>query len=324
MRKLLLFVLITLISVLVITSGAYFWWRGALQPVSGQKSSVSFVIASNESASSVTDRLQTSGLIRSSMASKIYLKARGLESSLRPGGYLLSPSDSASVILSALISGPKDIWVTIPEGWRREQIALRLSESLSSGPGNFSYEDFLERTEQLEGQLFPDTYLIPLHAGTTDIIKMMTDNFDLKTGLKMPADMDILILASLVEREVKKNEDRPVISGILSNRLRAGWPLQVDASVQFTSDNIRCSLSPHDCVWWRPVESTRLPSLFNTYLHLGLPPAPIANPGLASITAARSPAVTPFWYYLTGSDGQMYYGRTLSEHNSNIDKYLRP
>jgi len=132
-----------------------------------------------------------------------------------------------------------------------------------------------------------------------------------------------LIIASLIEREVKTPADRAIVGGIISKRLDNGWPLQIDATVQYASATSHCSADPADCDWWQPITDTKFPSLFNTYLHSGLPPAPICNPGLASITASASPQDSQYWYYLTGTDGQTYFAQTLGEHNLNIDKHLK-
>ena len=139
----------------------------------------------------------------------------------------------------------------------------------------------------------------------------------------MSQDQDTLNLASLVEREAKTDPDRAIIAGILWKRLRAGWPLQIDATVQFASANKNCPGNPN-CDWWVPPYDTKLPSVYNTYIRAGLPPGPICSPGLAAITAAKNPQTSSYWYYITGSDGITYYARDLREHQSNIDKHLKP
>jgi len=216
-------------------------------------------------------------------------------------------------VFDTLISGPQDIWITFPEGWRREQIAARLANTLAG----FDEQLFLQLTAKSEGQLFPDTYLIPFQATPQDILTIFLKNFTKKTGLdpQSGADREIIILASLVEREAKSDPDRAIISGILKKRLANDWPLQVDASVQYAANRADN--------WWQPITDTKYPSPYNTYLYPGLPPGPICNPGLAAINAVRTPQDSPYWYYLTGNDGVTYYAKTLDDHNLNISRYLR-
>ena len=295
-----------LVVTTILSLAGFVWWTGQLSPVNPQDlSRQSFIIPVGQSAIATTTQLQSRGLIRSGLAARIYLQVTRLDQKIKAGTYLLSPSLDLKSQLLSLTSGPRDIWITIPEGWRREQIAARLAANLQ----DFDAEKFVQLTASREGRLFPDTYLIPTYAAPADIVQIMTTNFITKVG---SIDSQSLILASLVEREANSSADRPVIAGILGKRLKAGWPLQVDATVQYARGN------------WSPITDTRYPSIYNTYIHLGLPPTPIANPGLASINAVRTPQTTPYWFYLHTPDGKAYFARTIEEHNLNIDKYLRP
>jgi UPF0755 protein len=284
---------------------------------------VLFSITPKESASSIISRLKSENLIRSEIALKVYLRLNNLAQKLKPGGYQISRGFTPERIIDQLIKGPEDVWVTIPEGWRREQIAARLKNSLK----NFDPYEFNTVSAPFEGQLFPDTYLIPAGATASDTLQIFLKNFTKKTGLNpaLAGDRRILILASLVEREAKSDPDRQIIAGIFQKRLDNNWPLQVDASVQYAVSAKSCMATPIDqCDWWQEIFDTRYPSLYNTYLYPGLPPGPICNPGLASIQAVQAPQMSPYWYYLTGSDGVTRYAENLSGHNLNIDKYLKP
>lgn len=306
-------VLICVVFLLLGLGTFYWWWTNQLTPVNPSNNrQVEFIIRPNQTASQVVTSLASSRLIRSNIAAKLYLKYTGLDQKIRPGSYSLSPIQSLGEIFQLLTSGPLDIRVTIPEGWRREQIAARIKANLSS----IDINDFLRQTASLEGQLFPDTYLLPANTSASDVIRIFLSNFTSKTHLDLPRQNDVLVLASLVEREAKTDADRPVIAGILIKRLNNNWPLQVDATVQYTQNT-----GPN---WWAPVLNTKLPSIYNTYLHLGLPPHPIANPGLASITAVLHPQDTVYWYYLASPDGVTHYASDLAGHNLNIDKYLSP
>lgn len=273
---------------------------------SGDQAQINFVIIKNEPAGSVLTRLIQERLIHNFWVAKLYLQGTGLDQKVRPGSYLLSRSQSLEELLVSLTSGPRDVWVTIPEGFRREQIAQRF-ESFDQ----FDKSEFLRLTATSEGKLFPDTYLVPLYATAENVVDMLLENFSVKVG---EISQNNLIIASLVEREVRNPADRPVIAGIIIKRLEAGWPLQIDATVQYVSGNSKD--------WWPKAIDTKKPSAFNTYINIGLPPAPIANPGLAVIQAVLRPEKTDYWYYLSDSQGVTHFAKTLNEHNLNIDKYL--
>lgn len=296
------------------------WFSTSLSAVTpGISKEKEFIISQKQSASEIISGLFTAGLIKNQFAAKLYLRLMELDSRLVPGLYTVSSSMSTPDLLKSLTRGPKDVWVTIPEGWRREQIAARLEKVLGSA-SNFRSGDFIFQTATLEGRLFPDTYLIPTSADSASIIKIITDNFNSKvTGI---SDED-LILASLVEREAKLAPDRPLIAGIFKKRLKEDWPLQVDATVQYVEGLSRCK-KDLACDWWQPPMDTKVVSPYNTYLNPGLPPTPIANPGLASIEAVLHPQESAYWYYLTDKTGITHFAQTLSQHNLNIDKYLRP
>ena len=301
MNKLAVIVFVLLFLSLAVFIGIYYWWSLQLRPASpGSTREITFTVAPNQTAAITINQLTNNYLITSPVAAKLYLQFSGLDQKIRPGTYALSPGLNLPEIFTALTSGPKDIRVTIPEGWRREQVADRLAASL---PG-FDAPGFLSQTASREGMLFPDTYLIPPTATVSDVIDIFLANFAKKSGLELSAQHEALIIASLIEREAKADPDRAIIAGIFQKRLDAGWPLQVDASVQYALGTARD--------WWPQNIDTKYQSDFNTYLHPGLPPAPIASPGLASIQAALHPQDSPYWYYLTGTDGRTYYARNLS------------
>ncbi len=313
--------LVSLLLVVVVVSIPTLWYYIQIytNPLP-QKRYAEFIITNGSPASTIVDNLVQQQFARSSLAIKIYLRLNGLTNSLRPGGYQISKALTPAQVINQLTKGPEDIWITFPEGWRREQIALRLSSQLA----DFDIQSFLSLTADLEGQLFPDTYLIPPYVKAKDVVELMTRNFVNKSKLKLPLDKNILIMASLIEREVRTQEDRGLVAGIMQKRLEANWPLQIDATVQYARDSYNFKLHPSNFKFWEPVFDTKFPSSYNTYLNSGLPPAPISNPGLFSIQAAQNPTPSPYWYYLTDTSGTTHYSKTLSEHNFNVDKYLRP
>jgi len=279
-----------------------------------------FVVKKGESFSSVAKRLEEENLIRSALGFQIVGLREGVTRKIQAGDFRLNPEMSPSEIAYELTHGTRDRWVTIIEGWRREEIAEKFIEA---GFGNFQKEEFLKESKNLEGKLFPDTYLIPQDADAQKITEILTKNFAKKTP--MPS-REVLILASIVEREARSRNDRLIVAGILLKRLAKGWALQADATVQYAVGTKKCEGQKEKCKDWWPKDLTRedlkIKSPYNTYLYTGLPPAPICNPGLEAIEAVLNPKETDFWFYLSDKEGNMHYAKTVEEHNSNIEKYL--
>jgi UPF0755 protein len=307
-----------LLVVLVLAAVAV-WFYINVQPVSDNKNFSNFVITKGASASQIGTKLQSSGFIKSALAFKIYIQFTGQSGKLQSGQFRLSPSFSLFQNINALFKGPIEIWVTIPEGLRREEIAAKFAAAL--GRDSTFVDEFLLASKEKEGYLFPDTYLFPLDASATAVVKKMTDTFSAKTSGLTPKGSNLtfveaVTLASIIERETKTDAERPIVAGILINRLNAGMPLQVDAAVQYAIGTSKD--------WWPILGLTdlKINSPFNTYKFAGLPPAPIANPGLSSLKAAFAPTATSYWYYIHDSTGQIHYAKTLAEHNANIAKFL--
>ena len=184
--------------------------------------------------------------------------------------------------------------ITIPEGFDINQIADTVGPKLV----DFSKNKFLQQAKDLEGYLFPDTYFYLTNANEKDVIKSMNDNFNkkifpllTKIALSGKSEKDIVIMASVIEREAKGDTDRQVIAGILWKRISIGMPLQVDAAPE-------------------------------TYKTKGLPKNPIGNPGLLAILSSISPQNSPYLYYLHDKNGNIHYAKTFAEHEANIKKYL--
>jgi len=315
MKKLLF---LPLLIVLILTVVAVWFYVNA-QPVSGSKNFSNFVINKGSSASQIGNKLQSAGLIKSALAFKIYLQFTGQSGKLQSGQFRLSPSFSLFQAVSTLFNGPVEIWVTIPEGLRREEVAAKFTTAL--GKDTVFTNEFLQASKGKEGYLFPDTYLFPLDASASAIVKKMTDIFSNKTSGLIPQGSnltfsEVVTMASLIERETKTDAERPIVAGIILNRIRIGMALQVDASVQYAVGTSKD--------WW-PIlglADLKINSPYNTYKFTGLPPAPIANPGLSSLKASFNPVVTDYLYYLHDSTYQIHYAKTLAEHNANIAKYL--
>lgn len=224
-----------------------------------------------------------------------------------------------------------EVTITIPEGWRREQIAQLLEEKQITPAA-----DFLEVTKEDEGTLFPDTYRFFKRTTANEVRQKMIDNYRTKAGQN--TDKETLIIASIVEREAKKPEERAGIAAVYWNRYEANLGLTADPTVQYGKDsNLLAEKMAAkesdadknqvllDFDFWGPItraDYQGVNSIYNTYRNAGLPPSPICNPGKASIEAALDPEKNSYYYFLHTSDGQIIYAKTLDEHNRNKQKYL--
>jgi len=317
------FFIVFLFSSLFIIFGYLFYKQGLLPVDKNNKGTKIFVIKRGESLNSIIDNLYRQNLIRNRLVFYLLVKKLGIEKRIQAGDFRLSPSMDAQTIAKNLTKGTLDIWVTIVEGLRKEEIAQIINQNFA-----IPESEFLKYAK--EGYLFPDTYLIPKEATAEVIVKILTNNFyrrfdknlQEKAKNKGLTEEDTIIIASLVEKEAKYDEDRQKVASIILKRIKNDWPLQIDATIQYA-----LGYQPQEKSWWKKYltkEDLEIDSPYNTYKNKGFPPTPICNPGLASIKAVIDASEnTPYWYYLSDKTGRMHYAKTLEEHNENIRKYLR-
>jgi UPF0755 protein len=335
MKKRFLIPVSLLFAFLLFGLGGFVWWKENTKPVSSTASAVRFVIPKGRSAAEIGSELYKQGLIRNPLTFKVYLQLMGKTKTVQAGEFKLSPSLSLPEIVDALYKGPLEIWVTIPEGLRREEVVEKFVTGLElQGDSATAFRsDFLTASKNKEGYLFPSTYLFPRDVSSGKVVDTLTQTFqrkldEAKAGKISQNNLsleDTVTLASLIERETKTDTERPVVAGILLNRLRIGMALQVDATVQYALANLQLTtnnLQPKS--WWPTVllNDLEITSPYNTYKQTGLPPAPIANPGASSLSAALFPEENNYFYYIHDPSGQIHYAVTLSEHNANVRKYL--
>ncbi len=310
------------ILLLLIFISALSWWSWATAPLDKDSTQAQmFVIPKGQAIDTMGKRLKQDNLIRSSAAFKIMVVKDNLSTKIQAGSFRLKPSMNLKDLTQSLTRGTLDIWVTLLEGWRREQMAEELEEQFADLEAEFNTQQFLSLTKNQEGYLFPDTYLFPRDASASTIVNLLTKTFDQKVDFSNNSSgltqKQVIVMASILEREVRTDKDRPIIAGILLKRLNNDWPLQADATVQYFMGNSKD--------WW-PQNITRADintaSKYNTYKNQGLPPAPICNPGIASIEAVLNPKDSPYWFYISDLKGNIHYGKTIEEHNANIAKYL--
>ncbi|NTU72880.1 endolytic transglycosylase MltG [Candidatus Roizmanbacteria bacterium] len=319
MRK----VTILMVFLFIAAFGSYLFYAEGKMPVNKEDAKTKiFVVAPGEGLNNIIKNLAQDGLIRNRVIFYLIVKQLKLEKQIQAGDFRLSPSMSATEIAEALTHGTLDIWVTIPEGLRKEEVANIMAQKLGITDIEFT------RKAQ-EGYLFPETYLIPRQATAETVINLMRNTLNSKFTADMKSKAstigitpnEVIILASLVERE-SKVADRQQIANIIVKRYKADWPLQLDATIQYAIGYDDAAQS-----WWKKnltVDELAINSPYNTYKNKGLPPGPICNPGLTAIQAIINADInTPYFYYLSDSSGKTYYARTLEEHNANIKKYLK-
>ena len=302
------------------------WYYSASLPVKTVSSNkIEIIIQSGESLDQIINDLYQKKLIHSRVAAKINIIVRGLSKKIQAGYFYFSPSETLNSITSKLTSSnTKQIWITFPEGLRREEIAYMVSEKFSEEnlQSNFNPQDFIRLTVNLEGHLFPDTYSFDLGADAEEVVNRLNQEFEKNIeSLKISSDQkEVVILASLLERESKKPEEMPLIAGIIFKRIESGWPLQIDATIQYAISSNKCSQL--NCDWWpSPLSLNDLSvnSSYNSYSNQGLPP----NPGFMSLKSAANPEISDYWFYLHGLDGEIHFARTVEEHQQNVCLYLK-
>jgi len=287
------------------------------------------VIKPGMSTQAIGGLLQEQGLITSTLFFRIVVRVEGLDNSLQAGEYNFKKEMPVRQIVAMLADGDTTYkQFTIPEGFTVNQIAALLeSKKVASADKfkalatNYVPYDYVTPEPQadyrVEGYLFPDTYRVAAGTSEERLMQMMASHFNEKftpqmrqraNGLGLSIQ-EVIVLASLVEREAKLPQDRPVIAAVFLKRLNLGMPLQSCATIQYILGEPKPELT---------VADTEIASPYNTYQHTGLPPGPIANPGLASITAVLYPAQTDYLYFVASKDGSHHFSRTYQEHLAAI------
>lgn len=284
------------------------------------------IVPRGASFASATDSLSKAGLISAPVLFKAYARIKGDDRNIKPGTYLLKRGTPWTEILSALNGGRGLVnTVTIPEGFSLLQIvpllAMRLNVPADSVMAAARDTALLLRlnipTATLEGYLFPDTYAFPEGTTARQAVAELVKRFEREWKPAWDARLsqlgrnrhEIVTLASIIEKEARKSEERPVISGVYQNRLREGMLLQADPTVQF-------ALGRHTArVLYKDLE---IDSPYNTYKYPGLPPGPVASPGGPSLVAALFPAAVPYLYFVAHPDGHHEFSRTFAEHEAAV------
>ncbi len=305
----------------------YSWCQGA----SGEREPVTFEVAEGASGGAVVDALHAQGVVRCGMVTRWLLRRSGLEGQFRAGSFELTTNMTPDEAFEVLTTPPEPVptvRLTVPEGYRVTQIAERVEEALgiptrrflrATEERNWSLPPYLpEDAESIEGFLFPETYeFLEGDTRANDVIRKLLDQFGTEAETLPWANAEslgvtpyeVVVIASMIEEEAALDEERALISGVISNRLAIPMTLGIDATLLYDDPTPDGQLSLSDLEFDSP---------YNTRINPGLPPTPIASPGRASLEAALNPADTTFLFYvLCGPDGHHEFGETAAEHEAN-------
>lgn len=327
--------ILVLLFVILLSLGGIFYLRFKVYYAGGNnKAGQIFNISKGEGSEYIALNLEKNKIISGKWYFLYYLKKNNLLNKILPGEYSLSGKMTIPEIAVLITQKKEDIVkITFPEGWDSKKMAERISENGLNGKEflvlvgkseNFKNKyDFLSdsKIKNLEGFLFPDTYFFKRDATPEMIIQKMLDNFDAKFSENLRAELknkdvsifDAIIMASILEKEVKSDEDRAIVSGIFWNRIKIGQALQSCATLAFVLGENKKQYSAVDI-------QTNSP--YNTYQNKGLPSGPISNPGLSTIKAAIYPVDSNYNYFLSDPEtGNTVFSKTFEEHNANKLKY---
>lgn len=332
-----LLILLGILAVIALAIGGFLFWASKIikTPNSTDGSTVSFVIEQGEGSGDIATRLSDAGLLKNRFVFVLYLNQKSLGDSVQAGEYKI-PKNLTMIELAEVITRGKTASskLTIPEGWTIDKIADRVAangwsskadflKAAEYNPAKHKYEFLagLKAGDSLEGFLYPDTYQLSIAPTADEIVGKMLANFDKKFTADLRAKVkktnmttyEVVTLASIVEREVAKPEDRKLVASVFLNRLNIDMALESCATIQYISGENKKQFT---------YEETRVASPYNTYINRGLPPGPIGNPSIDAIKAVLEPTDSNYLYFLS-ADGQTYFSKTLDEHNAKKAKYLR-
>lgn len=329
-----------LLVIIAVLACAALWYRLSLRPVdAGNTDRVSVRIEPGTSTRGIAQALSDEGVLRSPFAFRLYTRLHGADGSLQAGTFILNAGMTPAEIVEALRSGKaEEAALTIPEGFTVTDIDALLVRKGLTATGAFlrcvrecdlaefgflpSGEGLAERGGRAEGYLFPDTYFVTTEQfSVEEFLRRLLTVFRTKVIHELGGEVgssartmhEIITMASLIEEEAITDAERPVISGILWKRFDDQRGLGVDATVRYILEKPIAVITAGDL---------NVDSAYNTRKFRGLPPGPIASPGIKSIEAALRPAASSYWYYLHDKQGKIHYAETNEEHNLNRIRYL--
>lgn len=307
-----------------------FAWNNLNSKSEEPQQNVTVTITKGMSGNQIGNLLQNKRVIKNALVFRVLIRKQGVESDFKPGDYNLKTNMDYDEVIKTLIAGPPITYVdvTFPEGWTAKKIANRIGSTtrvnkddyldiISSGQIGLAYPFLTNNgapTKNLEGYLYPQTYRVEKDTTPDELVIMQLSEFQKQTAslnwdnarLLGKTPYQIMIIASLIERETRVKSERPIVASVIYNRLKKNMRLQIDATVQYALPEWKERLSYDDL---------KVESPYNTYKYAGLPPGPICNPGYSSIEAALNPTTTDYLYYVLGKDntGSHVFAKTYNE-----------
>ncbi len=332
------------VSFILLTLSLFFYldYKNSItRPVSDSSELINFSIEEGQSTKDIAANLLDAELITSSIYFEIYVRQNNLAANLQAGSFQIPGNVTMEELSEILqIAYEQDVWVIIPEGLTKIEIADLLADGFSDVENpSFIRNEFITLTEttdpvqnagltipagkNCEGYLFPDTYRFSPDSTAQSVLETLISNFKIKIYDEYYKEIEssgyslyeVLILASIIERETKNSDDRPLAADILERRLNDGWALEVDATLLYHFQDWEYDISSEDL---------KIDTPYNTRIYQGLTPTPICNPGEESIDAVLNPQSNDYWFYVSDEEGDLHYGKTIDEHNQNIQQYLSP
>ncbi len=304
-----------------------------------------FVVQPGTSAADIGKDLHERKLIRSPLMFRALVEARDVGSRIEAGEYWISPAMTTSEVVAVLSRGAvrTGIPLTIPEGWRAEQVAQKVESlgiaraddflALVRSGGGIQLAELVPAGQSLEGYLFPNTYEIKQGADARAVVELMAREFDRQFDGQLRSKVaargltihQAVTLASIVEREATRPVEQPLIAGVYLNRLKLNMPLQADPTVQFAVANVNLVEALGFGYWKRDLtrDDLQVASPYNTYARSGLPPGPICSPGRAALEAVANPTESEYLFFVARGDGSHVFAKTDVEHAENVERYQR-
>ncbi len=331
MKKLLLAILVLVVGAAV---AAWVLYQRPEEPFKGYAETEQFVeLPAGAGTRAIGEKLVDAGVVRDTLTFRVALWRSGIARQLKAGESRFDRPMSALDVVRKIARGEVYLRpVTFPEGLTIDDMAAifeahgfgKAAQFRAAAADRSLIADLDPQARDLEGYLFPETYTLPRRASARDLVKMMVHRFR-QVFAPMQADAeregmsvrDVVTLASIVEKETGKPDERPVVAAVYLNRLRIRMGLQCDPTVIYAlrrAGRYNGNLTREDLAWQSP---------YNTYLHAGLPPGPIAAPGRSSLDAAVHPAQADYLYFVSRNDGSHVFARSLEEHNRNVFRYQK-
>lgn len=329
----------SVLSGLIILLFAFVYYKSSInKPIAaGEVEAKIFIVEKGEGVNIISQKLEDAGLIKSRTFFRIYAVRSNRQTDLKAGKYLLSQSMSIIEIVDVLTNGNvlnEEKSIKIIEGWNNKDIAEYFNENGLDGnkfleivknvkDEKYSFLNDIPKGYDMEGFLFPDTYRIFINSNEDEVVNKMLDNFNVKLTEKMRTDIkaqgktvyEIVIMASVIQKEVRGEDDMKLVSGVFWNRIKNNKPLESCATLAYILGVNKKQYT---------LEDTKIDSAYNTYQNQGLPPGPISNPGIKAIEAAIYPTDSDYFYFLSSfEDGETIFSKTYDEHLRNKAKYLR-